>query len=367
MNGARGPEPARPTLEMVAATAGVSRGTASRALNGSPNVSVQALSAVKQAAAALGYRPNLAARSLALGRGETIGLVISETDERLFDDPFFATVVRGVHAEMRRSGTQLVLKLAQSDEEREQVVRYATGHHLDGVLLVSVHGDDPLPRALAEAGVPVVNAGRPAAVRVLPGSIAQAARPTGQVHEDLWWVDADNRGGARLATEHLVERGCRRIATVSGSLDMGVGRDRLAGWRDAVSAAGADAGHVVPGEDLLVAGSDFTEAGGFEAMQSLLHRVPDLDGVFVASDLMALGALAALRRAGRRVPQDVKVVGFDDIPAARLSDPPLTTVAQPVEELGRLMARLLLARTRGEPVERTSVVLPTTVVVRATT
>jgi len=348
---------------MVAAVAGVSRGTASRALNGSPNVSAQALSAVKQAAATLGYRPNLAARSLALGRSETIGLVISETDERLFDDPFFATIVRGVHAEMRHSGTHLVLSMAQTDEEREQMVRYAAGHHLDGVLLVSVHSDDPLPQALAEAGVPVVNAGRPPAVRTAAGPGSHAAHVTGQVHEDVWWVDADNRAGARLATEHLLERGCRRIVTVAGPPDMGAGRDRLAGWRDALATADENLRQAAAGDHLVEPG-DFTEASGMAAMQSLLQRVPDLDGVFAASDLMALGAMRALRRAGRRIPDDVRVVGFDDTPVAQLSDPPLTTVAQPIEEMGRIMARMLLARTRGEMPQQASTVLPTTLVVR---
>jgi DNA-binding LacI/PurR family transcriptional regulator len=358
-------EVSRPTLELVAAVAGVSRGTASRALNGSPNVSAKALTAVKQAAATLGYHPNLAARSLALGRSETIGLVISETDERLFDDPFFAAIVRGAHAEMRDSGTQLVLSLAQTDEEREQLVRFASGHHLDGVLLVSVHADDPLPRALAEAGVPVVNAGRPPEVRTpsVPGS--DALRTTDRLHEDLWWVDADNRGGARAATEHLLDRGCRRVAAIAGPSDMGAGRDRLAGWRDALSTATDEEIRGLATDDRRVVEADFTEGSGFDAMQSLLRQVPDLDGVFVASDLMAFGALAALRQAGRRVPDDVAVVGFDDVATAAVSDPPLTTVAQPVEQMGRIMAGLLLARTRGEVPEQCCVVLPTTLVVRA--
>ena len=146
--------PARPTLEMVAAAAGVSRGTASRALNGGINVSRPALDAVLKAAEELGYRPNLAARSLALGRSDSIGLVVSETDERLFAEPFFAAVVRGVHAELAAAGRQLVLTFSQSEEERAQLSRFAAGRHLDGVILISLHGDDPLPRSLVADGIP---------------------------------------------------------------------------------------------------------------------------------------------------------------------------------------------------------------------
>ncbi len=174
--------PARPTLEMVAAAAGVSRGTASRALNGGINVSRPALDAVLKAAEELGYRPNLAARSLALGRSDSIGLVVSETDERLFAEPFFAAVVRGVHAELAAAGRQLVLTFSQSEEERAQLSRFAAGRHLDGVILISLHGDDPLPRSLVADGIPVVMAGR--------GS--ERDRRAG-----VWWVQADNRGGSR--------------------------------------------------------------------------------------------------------------------------------------------------------------------------
>lgn len=343
--------PVRPTLEAVAEAAGVSRGTASRALNGSPNVSPRALAAVQKAAADLGYRPNLAARWLAMGRSESVGLVVSETDERLFGDPFFAAIVRGVHAELRRTGTQLVLALAQSDEERHQVVRFSSGRHLDGVLLISVHGDDPLPRDLSAAGIPVVMAGRPP---LLPVDAAEAGAPD---PDGPWWVDADNVGGGRLAAEHLLAAGRRRIATITGPQDMAVGRDRLAGFESALAAAGCPQG--------LRASGDFSQDSGRDAMSVLLQRFPDVDGVFAANDLMALGALEALREAGRRVPQDVAVVGFDDIAASRRSDPPLTTVAQPIEEMGQLMARLLLARVRGEEPAEPSVVLPVNLVVRA--
>jgi DNA-binding LacI/PurR family transcriptional regulator len=333
----------QPTLESVAALAGVSRGTASRALNGGTNVSAHALEAVLAAADQLGYRPNLAARSLVLGRSGIVGLLVSESDDRLFGDPFFAAIVRGAHRELAAASVQLVLTLAQTDAERRQMVRLASGRHLDGVLLISVRGGDPLPEELLAAGLPVVLAGR-------VGRRASAA--------GLWWVDADNRAGARAAVAHLLDQGRRRIATVAGPADLAVGRDRLAGWRDELGRTATG----VPTE--LVERGPFTEEAGYHGAQRLLARAGDLDAVFAASDLIALGVLRALRELGRRIPDDVALVGFDDIPAARASDPPLTTVRQPVEAMGARMAALLLDRIEGRPVERPWSVLPTELVVR---
>lgn len=335
---------ARPTLEMVAAAAGVSRGTASRALNGERNVSRRALEAVTRASEELGYRPNLAARSLVLGRSDSVCLVVSESGERLFIDPFFAAVMHTVHKELALAQTQLVLTMVGGPQERERFIRFAAGGHLDGVLLISLRSGDPLPAALEDADVPVVVAGR----------IGQDDTPgTG------WWVDADNRQGARQAVDHLVRRGRGHIVTIAGPQDMSPGRDRLLGWRDALSV------HSRTAQEEDVAFGDFTEVAGYQAMRTLLGRVPDVDAVFAASDLMALGAVRALREAGCRVPEDVAVVGFDDAPAAAVSDPPLTTVCQPVDEMGRAMVRVLLGRIRGEVEEQGQVVIPTRLVVRA--
>jgi len=338
------PVPPRPTLESVAAAAGVSRGTASRALNGGTNVSPKALQAVLDAASALGYRPNLAARSLVLGRSGSIGLLVSESDDRLFNDPFFAKVVRGAHRELADNGMQLVLSLSQTPEERAQTVRFAAGRHLDGVLLISVRGGDPLPEALLEAGIPVIMAGRESRARTERG---------------LWWVDADNRAGAREAVRHLISSGRRCVTTVAGPADLAVGRDRAAGWRDEMRAAmGAP-----PPVEWLERG-EFTIDSGYECTRRLLRRVPQLDAVFAAGDLIAVGVLQALREAGRRVPEDVALVGFDDIPAAEQTDPPLTTVRQPVEAIGRRMATMMISRLAGQVVDPPWAVLPTELVVR---
>jgi DNA-binding LacI/PurR family transcriptional regulator len=336
--------PGRPTLDAVAARAGVGRGTASRVVNGSSQVSPQARAAVEAAIAELGYVPNRAARALVTQRTDSVALVVSESQERLFGEPFFAGAVRGISAALIETPMQLWLAMAQSPEQRERVERHLTAQHVDGVLLLSLHDADPLPRLLEERGMPTVVGGRSAGI------------PAGGT-DPGFFVDVDNVGGARLAVAHLLDRGRRRLATIAGPQDMQVGRDRLTGFRDAVRAAGGDPD--------LVAYGDFTEAGGAAAMRGLLARTPDLDAVFVASDLMASGALQALRDVGRRVPRDVAVVGFEDAPAARQCDPPLTTVRQPVEELGRRMVELLLARIRREPVPDSQVLLDTHLVRRA--
>jgi DNA-binding LacI/PurR family transcriptional regulator len=319
----------QPTLEQVAALAGVSRATVSRVVNGSPKVSPGVRAQVERAVAKLGYVPNRAARSLVTRRADSVALVVSEPHARFFSEPFFAGMVRGVSAALAATGVQLVLLIAQDLPDRRRLERYVVGGHVDGVLLASLHGDDPLPGILERAGVPAVLVGRP------PGG------SNGTVPSS--WVDADNRGGAGKAVDHLARQGRRRIATITGPLDMGVGLDRLEGYRDGLAAAG------LAGAGDLVETGDFTEEGGAAAMARLLERPGSpVDAVFAASDLMAAGALRALRTAGRRVPEDVAVVGFEDSAVARYAQPPLTTVRQPIEEMGRQATRLLLARFAGE-------------------
>lgn len=332
--------PGRPTLEVVAARAGVSRATASRVLRGSHNVSEAARESVLRAADEVAYTVNRAARSLVTRRTDTIAFLVAESQERTFADPYFPAVLRGAQAEAADAGLQLVFVIASTPAETRQFERYVAGGHVDGVLLVSVHGNDDLAAHLETLGVPTVINGRP-----LDDNLP------------LYSVDSDNHDGACRATEWLLARGCTRIGTVTGPLDMGPGQDRLTGFRSALAAAG------LPADAAPVETADFTNLGGQAAMARLLDRAPDLDGVFVASDLMALGALRALRDAGRAVPDDVAVVGFDDVREAELSTPPLTTMHQPLDELGRTMTRVLIARVNHADVERRTV-LPTALVRR---
>ncbi|MFB7558479.1 LacI family DNA-binding transcriptional regulator [Streptomyces brevispora] len=340
MTAARVRSGGRPTLEEVAARAGVGRGTASRVINGSPRVSAHTREAVEAAVAELGYVPNRAARALAGNRTDAIALVVPEPESRFFAEPYFSDIVRGVGAALADTEMQLLLTLVGSDRERRRLAQYLTAHRVDGVLLVSVHADDPLPDLLEQLGMPAVMNGRRSATEPLPS------------------VDSDNFEGARGAVEHLVSRGRRSIATITGRLDVYASQRRLDGYRKAVSEAGLEP------DERLIAPADFSEEGGVRAMRELLARRPDVDAVFAASDLMAAGARQVLREAGRRIPDDVALIGFDDSAVARHMDPALTSVRQPIEEMGRAMTRVLLDLIAGENAERSQIVLPTELIVR---
>ena len=312
----------RPTLEEVAAAAGVGRGTASRVINGSAKVSERARQAVEGAIAELGYVPNQAARTLVTQRTDAVALVIAESEERVFGEPFFAGVVRGIGTALSDARLQLVLMLAASAHRNGRLDEYLTRQHVDGVLLLSLHDDDTLPDRIRSRGLPVVLGGR--------ATEDQAGA----------YVDADNVLGARLAVDHLVHRGRRTIAAIAGPTDMVVGRTRHEGYLAGLAAAGLTAS-----DDLVVHG-DFSQVSGESAMRVLLSRRPDLDAVFCANDLMAAGALRVLREARLDVPGAVSVVGFDDAPLAQSTHPPLTTVHQSPEQMGREMVALLLDTMR---------------------
>jgi DNA-binding LacI/PurR family transcriptional regulator len=328
------------TLDEVARVAGVSRATVSRVVNGNPKVGIDVKRQVERAIARLGYVPNPAARSLVTRRSDSVGVVIPEPPGMLFGDPFFPRLLRGISTELSARNLQLVLLMPQSSEEEARLERYLTAGHVDGALLVSLHGDDTLPDALASRGVPVVVGGRP---------------PTG---DSVSYVDVDNVGGARTAVAHLIDGGRRTIGTISGPTDMTVGVDRLTGYRHALEAAG-----LAP-DGALEATGDFTQEGGAAAMGRLLEARPDLDAVFAASDLMAAGAIGAIKAAGRRIPEDVAIVGFDDSSIAPTSEPPLTSVRQPIEEMGREMVRLLLEQVARPGTVPRKVILATKLVRR---
>ncbi|MET7655999.1 MULTISPECIES: LacI family DNA-binding transcriptional regulator [unclassified Streptomyces] len=333
----------RPTLEAVAARAGVSRATVSRVVNGGDGVREPLVERVRRAVEELGYVPNQAARSLVTKRHDAVAVVIAEPETRVFADPFFALQLRGISKELTAHDNQLVLLLTEGRDDHARVARYLAGGHVDGALVFSLHLDDPLPGLIQGAGVPTVFGGRP--------GWSDGTR-------DVVYVDSDNRGGAREAVRLLAGLGRTRIAHITGPLDQTSAADRLDGYREVMGDT----------DPRLVVESDFTPGGAERAMRELLDRCPDLDAVFAANDLAASGALRVLRAHGRRVPEDVAVVGFDDmVPVAEQSDPPLTTVRQDIEEMGRIMARLLLRRLdrRVADEEPRGVVLPTTVVRRA--
>ncbi|WP_214411172.1 LacI family DNA-binding transcriptional regulator [Sphaerisporangium fuscum] len=335
-----------PTLEDVARAAGVSRATVSRVINGVRNVDPAIQEAVRRAVEETGYVPNRAARSLVTRRTGAIALVVSGAGDEsglsnILTDPFFGRVAAGIVSFLRPRGVHPLLMFAETAESQAQVLTSLRQGNADGAVLVSTHADDPLPALLVEAGLPAVLFAKPA--RPIPIS----------------YVDLDHRAGAKLAADHLLARDRRRIVTISGPLDVPAGQDRLAGFRDALAAHGRA---YVP-----CAEGGFTYDSGEAAMERLLAEHPDLDGVFVANDLMAQGALPVLRQHGRRVPEDVAVVGFDDSSAATACRPPLTTVRHPVEDMAAEMARLLLDHVERPGLPPTSVIFDPALVVRQST
>lgn len=329
----------RPTIREVAAAAGVSRGTVSRVLNDGQWVSPSARAAVEKAILATGYRANQHARSLVTGRANSVAFLLTEPQHRLFADPTFPILLRGAAEALTARGMTLILLVASTPSERENVSHYVGAGHVDGVLLISSHEDDPLLGQLLSQGIPTVTCGIP---------LGYAGRVPS--------VSVDEQGGARAMVAHLRSRGRRRVAMITGPLDTPGGRFRLEGYREELGAEFDDA---------LVAHGDYTAESGTAAMQELLQRAPDLDAVFAASDLMASGALVALRRAGRRVPQDVAVGGFDDSGLAATLDPALTTMRQPFDLISAEMVAVLLDVADGGAGK--SVTLPAQLVVREST
>jgi DNA-binding LacI/PurR family transcriptional regulator len=326
----------RPTLADVAALAGVSPATASRVLNGTAKVSTSARAGVHDAVSRLAYVRQRARAS----RDEhisSIAAVVCGTDQWLFADPYFSRILLGAGRELRTDEIQLVLLVVRGPADHPLVERYLARGAADGVMLINAHDRDPLGLTLQAMNVPTVVAGRSAPPCRLP------------------YVDADNRSGAREAVRHLLRSGRKHVVSIAGPPDMAVGADRRDGYRDAIAEAGAGG---------MVLYGDFTQSSGEHAMLQLLEHQPELDAVFAASDLMALGALRALRRAGRKVPDDVAVIGFDDAPLAAHTDPRLTTVRQPVEEMGAAMARHLTRHIHGVADVPAHTVFPTQLVIR---
>jgi DNA-binding LacI/PurR family transcriptional regulator len=331
-----------PTLEDLAVAAGVSRSTASRAINGGLKVSPQAQEAVDRAVKALGYIPNHAARSLVTRRTSSIALVIPEPDVRVMMDPFFAVVTTGITEALRETDVQLVLLMSRTDDDSVRTLRYLRGGHVDGAIVVSHHRADSWARSLAETGLPSVFIGRP-----------------WDTTAAVTYVDADNREGGRLAAQHLAATGRTRLGTVAGPADMTAATDRLAGWQEGLHGAGLPQGPVVH--------ADFSTAGGQEAAGRLLDDHPLLDGIFAASDLMALGVMEAAARRGRSVPDDVALIGYDNHAIAANTTVPLTTVTQPMAAMAAQATKMLLQKIDDPGGKQDPFIFPARLVIRSST
>ncbi len=326
------------TLEEIAKQAGVSRSTVSRVLNKHPNVSSEARERVLAVTQRLDFEPNALARSLAGGRSRILGLVIPMGVSALFTDPYFPILIQGVASACNTHDYSVMLWLAEPEQERRVIQKILQGGLIDGVVVSSMLMDDPLIRALLERQMPFILIGR---------------HPTDQ---RVSYIDVDNRHSAREMVAYMLRLGYRRIATVSGPANMIAGNDRLEGYQLALRERG-----LIP-DPALIASGDFTEAGAYTATRRLLMHEPD--AIFCASDAMAMGALRALREAGKRVPEDIGLAGFDDIPMASRTDPPLTTVRQPIHRTGAVAAETLIDLIEEGESRPRRVILPTELVIR---
>ena len=348
------------TVEEIAKLAGVSRATVSRVVNHRPNVRPEVRERVQQVIALHHYQPNRAAQSLATRQAHAIGLIVPNSFPLLFNDIFFPRLIQGIAevcnthdyivtvalttsssitSSSTASSTALV---AEPERQVAQFERILSSGAIDGMIVANASLDDPLFPLLRDSRLPFVLVGR------------------GPASADLSYVDVDNLLGGRLITEYLIGLGHRRIGIVGGPLERAAGQDRLQGYQQALDAAG------IPFDHALTACGDFTEASGYAAALRLLPARPT--AIFACSDLMALGVLRAAADAGLSVPDDLSVAGFDNFLAATATQPPLTTVAQPVIELGRAAAELLLEliHTREAPRAR-QCILPVELVVRQST
>ncbi len=327
------------TIRQIATLAGVSRSTVSRVINDHPSVNPETREQVLRVITETGFHPDPIARSLSSRRADIIGLVIPLAIQSLFEDPFFPRLMQGISQGCNSHDYTLTLFLLHSlEEEARLYTRISRRQLLDGVIVTATRNGDPLIPELIANRIPFVMHGR---------------------HEDprVSFVEVDNAAGAYTAVTHLVRLDRRRIALITGPSGSLAAEDRKRGYLNALQER-----RVRVDESLIMHG-DFTETSSYEAMQRLLPHGPD--AVFVASDTMALGALRALREAGKRVPDDVAMVGFDDMPQAATADPPLTTIRQPIQRTGALAVEMLIdiLENGAEPARR--VILPTELVIRA--
>ena len=330
------------TLEDIAKKAGVSRSTVSRVVNGHENISDGVRQRVLKVIKETGYRPNAAARTLASQHSQMIGLVLPHSVSLLFTDPYFPQLLKGISQACNQYDYTLAFFLVSSKKEEEKILkRMPSKGLLDGVLVQSGHhGDQGIIGHMVDAKMPQVILGRPFR------------------SDNVSYIDVDNVNAAYHAVSHLVRLGYQRIATITGPLESTAGLDRQEGYTKALQ----DRGHNVY-QDLIVEG-DFSEVGGYYAMEDLLQKHPD--AVFAASDTMALGAIRSIHEHNLRVPEDIAVIGFDDLPMPTFNDVELTTIRQPVMEMGQKAVELLLDLIENGTDPPRHVVLDSKLIIRST-
>ena len=328
----------RPTYTVIAKAAGVSEATVSRVLNGDESVHPDRAKRVLEAVEKLGYRKNRVASALASGRSGLIAVVIDD-DLSVFSDPFWGTVTSGVSRVLSENGIHTVLMVSPVGSVDGGVAHYLKSGEVDGAIFFVLHSD-ALVNNLKKLGMPMVIAGTPHSSLDIP------------------FVDTDNFGGAYAGTKHLINQGCQKVAIITGDIGTTAAKQRLDGYLQAFRETGK-----VPAKGLICEG-DYSLGSGMEHTMNLLEKHPDVDGIFASNDLMAAGAVTVLQDMGKRVPEDVKVVGFDDALIAQTTRPALTTVRQDVVALGEAAGTLMIAQLNGEDVQ--PIITTTELIIRGT-
>jgi LacI family transcriptional regulator len=328
------------TLKDIARAVGKSVTTVSSALNDYDDVSEETKELVRRVAREMGYTPNVAAKQLRMKRTDTLGLILPTFGPR-FSDPFFSELLAGIGNRASADGFDLLVSTQPpGPDEKEAYRRIVSRHRVDGLLVVRTRRDDPRIAFLVEQNFPFVAYGRT------------------EQDFDFPYVDQDGDLGLRLAIQHLIDVGHRRIAFLGAPPELTLAAHRLTGFRRAMNE-----NRLSPDESLIVVG-DLTQRKGHELAGKLLDRPDRPTAIAACNDLMALGAMAAAQERGLIVGRDVAVTGYDDIPPAQHSHPPLTTVHQPIYRIGRMICDMLIKCVTGETLSERHVILQPSLVLR---
>lgn len=329
------------TIEDIARLAGVSRSTVSRVLNGQPSVRQSVRERVQEVIADHGYTPQAAARQLVTQRTRTIGLILPDTASNVFSNPIFALMGQGVSQVCTQQGYISMQFMGQRSMETQMLFSLLRSRHFDGVVLISGEYEDPGPAFLEKAGIPYVRIGHDPR------------------HDDSKWVDINNTEAARCAVEHLIQLGHRRIAMIKGLARDTSSMERYIGYQQALHDAG------IPLDEELVMEGDWTAACGYRTTQHFLSIEVPPTALFSSNDIMVAGVVRAAHENGVRVPEDLAIVGFDDLDQTTMIFPELTTIRQPCMEMGARAAQMLIEQLENGNTEPEHVILPTTLVIRA--
>ena len=326
----------------VARKAGVSRTTVSFVLNNvaGMQISEETRKRVLQAADDLGYVPDAAAQALASGRSKTIGLLLARRPQVIASDMFLTQIMEVLVREINHQGMRMLLEVVEDFENQESYLKLVRSNSIDGILYSGPRFNDSALQSLVAHGIPTVLMG------ALPGT-------------SYYFVDVDNQAAAYRAVEHLISLGHTRIGCITNAKTTYVAAaDRLKGYQTALEAAG------IGFDPCLVRIGDFDPESGYTQMNSLLTDCPEMTAAFVASDVVAFGAMAAIRERRLRIPKDIALVGFDDVSVSRYIDPSLTTIQLPVLELARTASDMVVGLIRGEQPAQSQVLLGADLLVR---